>query len=234
MLPRPAWLALGVVVASGTASSQPLGGDSATAVVIAAATAVALGVASSVARAAGRRRLGASLAVASLGAAIVAARLAVGLAIGGGTAPPETTTLPPGTDPWLAGVESAHEGNGQQVATIALAGNRTRCSAQMPVYPRLIGGDTISWSGTVRPLTDSDYDRFLAAQGIAASCRATDLAIVRHDDSPAGRLEALRQSSGDALHQVLPEPEGGWPRPSSSGRVTGWIAIWPRPSPRPG
>ena len=209
MLPRPAWLALGVVVAAGTASYQPMGGDSAQAVVAAAATALTLGVASSAARAGGRPRLGTSLAVASLGAAIVAARLAVGLVVGAGTAPPESTSLPPGTGPWLAAVESAHETNGRQIATIALAGNATRCSAQMPVYPRLIGGDTISWSGAIRPLTDSDYDRFLASQGIAASCQATSLAVVRHDDSPAGRLEALRQSSGDALQRVLPEPGGG-------------------------
>jgi competence protein ComEC len=79
----------------------------------------------------------------------------------------------------------------------------------LPAYPRLIAGDAISWSGQIKALTDSDYDQFLAAQGIAASCRATDVAVVHHDDSPAGRLEALRQASGDALQRVLPEPEGG-------------------------
>ena len=209
MLPRPAWLALGVVVAAGTASYEPLGGDSAVAVFVAAATTVVLAVASCAARATGRRGLGSSLAVASLGAALVAARLAIGLIVGSGTAPAESTSLPPGTGPWLAAVESAHEANGQQIATISLADRSLRCAAQMPAYPRLIVGDTVSWSGRVEALTDSSYDRFLAAQGIAASCQATDLALVRHDDSPAGRLEALRQSSGDALERVLPEPEGG-------------------------
>ncbi len=209
MLPRPVWLALGVLVAAGTASYQPMGGDSAEAIVAATATALALGAASCAARAGGRPRLGTSLAVASLGAAMVAARLAVGLAIGAGAAPAETTSTSPDTGPWLATVESAHETNGRQMATIALAERATTCSAQLPVYPRVIGGDTISWSGSIRPLTESDYDRFLASQGIAASCQATDLAIVRHDESPAGRLEAVRQSSGDALQRVLPEPEGG-------------------------
>ena len=209
MLPRPAWLALGAVVAAGTASYEPFGGDSAAAVALAAASAVALGVASGVAGAAGRRRLGNSLAVASLGASLVAARLAVGLIAGSGTAPPESASLPPGSGPWLAGVESAHEAGGQQIVTIALADAPVRCSAQMPAYPRLIGGDTISWSGAIRALSESDYDRYLAAQGIRASCQATALTIVRHDDSPGGRLEALRQASGDALQRVLPEPEGG-------------------------
>jgi len=209
MLPRPAWLALGVVVAAGTASYEPLGGDSAVAVALAAAGAAALGVASCVARAVGRRGLGSSLAAASLGGALIAARLSIGLIVGGGTAPPESTALPPGTGPWLASVESAHETNAKQIATISLADAPVRCSALMPAYPRLIGGDTISWSGRIQALTGSDYDRFLAAQGIAASCEATNLALVRHDDSPAGRLEALRQSSGDALQRVLPEPGGG-------------------------
>jgi competence protein ComEC len=79
----------------------------------------------------------------------------------------------------------------------------------MPAYPRLMAGDSITWSGTVRALTDSSYDQYLAAQGISAGCRVTDLAVLSHDDSPAGRLEALRQASGDALQRVLPEPEGG-------------------------
>jgi competence protein ComEC len=197
------------VAAAGTVSYQPLDGDSAVAVLAAAAVAVALGVAACTARAAGRRRLGASLVVASMGASLVAARLAVGLLSGSGTAPHESTSLPPGNGPWLATVESAHESKGQQIATISLAEPAVRCSAQMPAYPRLIGGDTVSWSGRIRALTDSDYDRFLAAQGIAASCQATDLTLVRHDDSPAGRLEALRQASGDALARVLPEPDGG-------------------------
>ena len=208
-MPRPGWLAIGVIVAAGTASYEPLSGDSAGAVLAAIGVTLVLAVAACWAIGAGRRKLGPALAVASLGAALVAARLAIGLVFGSGTAPPESTSLPPGTGPWLASVESAHQANGKQIATISLPGSPEPCSAQMPAYPRLIAGDTISWSGTVTALTDSSYDQFLAAQGIAASCRATDLAVVSHDDSPAGRLEAARQASGDALQRVLPEPEGG-------------------------
>jgi competence protein ComEC len=213
MLPRPAWLAIGVVVAAGTASYQPLGGDTAAtgAVAVAAAVvaSVALAVASAVARGAGRSGLGSALVVASLGASLVAARLAVGLIVGNGTAPPETTSLPPGSGPWPARVESAHSASGQQIATIELVEPGIRCSALMPAYPRLVAGDSISWTGRIRALTDGDYDRYLAAQGIAATCEATSLDVAHHDDSPAGRLEALRQASGDALERVLPEPGGG-------------------------
>jgi len=209
MLPRPGWLAIGVIVAAASASYAPLSGDSAAATAVAAAAAATLGVASCLARTAGRRTLSASLMVASVGASLVAARLAIGLVFGSGAAPPESTSLPPGTGPWPATVESAHTSSGQQLATIALTGRPLRCSAQMPAYPRLIGGDTISWSGRIRPLTESGYDLFLAAQGIDASCEATALTIVAHDESPAGRLESLRQSSGDTLQRVLPEPEGG-------------------------
>ena len=213
MLPRPAWLALGVLVAAGTASYWPLDGDSAVAVVVATFASVALAVACYAARAVGRRGLGSALAAASLGASLVAARLAIGLVVGGGSGAPGPTVLPAGTGPWPATVQSAHEAKGQQIATISIAISSTDppvlCSALMPAYPRLIAGDAISWSGRIRPLTDGDYDRFLASQGIVASCEATDLAVLSHDDSPAGRLEAIRQASGDALQRVLPEPGGG-------------------------
>jgi competence protein ComEC len=209
VLPRPAWLALGVLVAAGTASYQPLSGDSAVAVGVAASVAGTLAAASCAAVAARRRRLGAALAAASLGAALVAARLSIGLVVGSGSGPPASTPLPAGTGPWPARVQSAHQARGQQIATLSLAAPPILCAAQLPAYPRLIAGDTISWSGHVRALTDGDYDRFLAAQGITASCEATEATVVSHDDSPAGRLEALRQASGDALERVLPEPGGG-------------------------
>ncbi len=205
----PAWLALGVVVAAGTASYEPLGGDSVTAVISAVAVSAALAVAACLWRARGRRVLAGSLAAASLGAALVAARLAIGLMVGGGPGPVETTTLPEGAGPWNAAVESAHTTKGLQIATIDLADSPLRCSAQFPAYPRLIAGDIVRWSGRVQPLQDGDYDRYLAAQGIGATCEGTDVALVRHDDSLSGRLEAIRQTSGDALQKVMPEPEGG-------------------------
>ena len=218
MLPRPAWLAVGVVAASAAAAYVPLSGDPAAGVVLAVASAVALGVAGVAAgvaapapRGAARAKgpgIGPSLAAASLGAGLVAARLALGLIAGGGAAPPPTT-LPAGTGPWQSTIQSAHESKGQQIATISIAAPPVICSAQMPAYPRLIAGDTVTWSGQVQALTDTSYDQFLAAQGVQASCQATDMTVVAHDDSPAGRLEAFRQWSGDALQRVLPEPEGG-------------------------
>ncbi len=201
MLPTPAWLAGGVVAASVAAlASGALAG--------AAMVAGVAGAAACVLELGRRPKQSAALAAAALGAALIVARLAVGLVVVGHGAdgPP---VLPAGTGSWQASVESAHVAKGQQIATIHLADPPLLCSAQFPAYPRLIAGDAVTWSGRIRPLADSDYDRYLAAQGIGAQCEATNLTVVSHDDSPAGHLEAVRQASGDALQLVLPEPGGG-------------------------
>lgn len=234
MLPRPAWLAVGVVAAaaSGTAAGA-VGAGVATVPVAAAGVAAAIVAAACACEVARRPAWAARLAVASLGAAIVVTRLAAGAAVGGaaGGDLPGTAPLPTGTGPWQATVESARESKGQQIATLAVlvpeagaaedgaaagalavaarAGPAVTCSAVAPAFPRLLAGDHITWSGRVRPLGDSDYEAWLAAQGIAATCEPTELAVVGHDESPAGRLEGLRQASGDWLQRVLPEPEGG-------------------------
>ncbi len=208
MLPRPAWLAVGVIAAAGASSYAPVGGAAAYEVAAAAAVAAALAAAACVGEASGRQKAARLLAVATLGAALVAGRLAAGVAVAG-VGSTGSTPLPVGTGTWQATVDSAHTTRGQQVVTIDMADPPVRCSALMPAYPRLTYGDVVSWTGRVRALTDSDYDRYLDAQGISATCDATSLSLLRHDDSPAGRLEALRQASGDALQRVLPEPEGG-------------------------
>ncbi len=208
MLPRPAWLALGAIAAAGASSYAPVGGAAANQVAVAAAVATSLAVAGCACHASGRRRAARFMAVSALGAALIAGRLAAGVVVTGAGSP-GPTPLPVGTGTWQATVESAHTTRGQQVATIDIAEPPVRCSALMPAYPRLAYGDLVSWTGRVRALTDSDYDRYLDAQGIAATCDATGLTLLRHDDSAAGRLEAVRQASGDALQRVLPEPEGG-------------------------
>ena len=208
MLPRPAWLAVGAIAAAGASSYAPVGGVAAYEVAVAAGVAAALAAAACASEATGRRKAARLLAVATLGAALVAVRLAAGVAVGGAGSP-ATTALPAGTGTWQATVESAHTTRGQQVVTVDLSDPPVRCAALMPAYPRLAYGDVVSWTGRMRALTDSDYDRYLEAQGIAATCDATSFTLVRHDESPAGRLEALRQAAGDALQRVLPEPEGG-------------------------
>jgi len=215
MLPRPAWLAIGVVAAAGASG-----------IGLSAAAGVAAGlvVAAYVGELARRRSWARSMAVAALGAAIVVARLAVAGA--GGGAPGEAP-LPQGSGTWQATVESARESKGQQLATLTLessgaeasgganggassgSGATVRCSAVAPAFPRLLAGDRVEWTGRIRPLGDSDYETWLAAQGIAATCEPTELTVTGHDDSPAGRLEGFRQASGDALQRVLPEPDGG-------------------------
>jgi competence protein ComEC len=210
MLPRPAWLACGVLVAAGTASYLPLGGDSPAAVAAAVAITGALGAAATVAHALRRPRLASTLNVAALGAALVAARLAVGVVVGGDPSPAASSpTLPSGSGPWHARVESAHISKGRQIANLTLDETDARCSALMPADPRLIAGDRIEWSGRIKELGDGDYERFLAAQGLDASCEAESFSIRSHDASPGGWLEGFRQASGDAIQSVVPEPGGG-------------------------
>ncbi len=208
MLPRPAWLAIGAIVAAGASSYAPLGGAAVPEVAVAAAAATGLAVCGFACEAAGRRKSARILSVAALGAALVAGRLAAGVVMGG-VGGDVSTPLPAAAGTWQATVESGHTTRGQQVVTIDLVDPPLRCSALMPAYPRLASGDLVSWSGRVRALTDSDYDRYLDAQGISATCNATGMTLIRHDESPTGRLEAVRQASGDALQLVLPEPEGG-------------------------
>jgi competence protein ComEC len=213
VLPRPAWLAVGVVAAAGAglAAAPPV------APLAAAAVALTLLGAAAGAELARRPTHAAGLAVAALGAAIVAARLAVGMAgagAGAGDGPAGATPLPTEAGTWQATVTATRTTKGIQLTTLRLAtlgpaAPPLTCSANLPASPRLTAGDTVRWSGRVRPLTESDYDLYLASQGIAARCEATELTLVGHDHSLAGGLESFRQSSGDALQRVLPEPEGG-------------------------
>jgi competence protein ComEC len=206
MLPKPAWLAIGVVVSAGAAQAGPVVGMAGLPSAVAATGAVV--VAAIACEAGGRPRWAALLATASLGAALVVARLALGVVLGSG-AETGPAALPIGTGTWQATVASAHVVKGQQLATIRIEQPALLCAAQFPVNPRLGAGDTITWTGRFRPLTGGEYDLWLASEGIAASCQATEMTLLRHDDSPFGLLESFRQSSGDALQRVLPEPEGG-------------------------
>ncbi len=199
MLPRPAWLALGVVAAAGASLASP---------VAAAGTAVGAVMAACMFEALGRRAWAPSLAVVAVGAAAVVLRLTLGTMLAGG-GPAGPVPLPAGSGTWQATVTSAHTKNGQQIATIQTAEPTLLCAAQFPALPRLTAGDTVSWTGWFAPLADSDYDRWLASSGVDATCQARDMTLVRHDDSAAGRIEGFRQASGDALQRVLPEPGGG-------------------------
>jgi competence protein ComEC len=212
--PSPASLALGVVVAAGTASYLPLGSDPTAPVAAAVAATGFLAAAATGAHALRRPRLTSSLNVAALGAALVAARLVLGIAgpaattAGASGAAGLPSELPAGNGPWHSAVMSAHLSKGRQIATLFLDGG-VRCAALMPADPRLVAGDSIEWTGRVDALTDSDYDRYVADSGLDANCDADTMAVLAHDDSLAGRLERLRQSSGDAIQLVIPEPAGG-------------------------
>ncbi|HEX7543580.1 MAG TPA: hypothetical protein VF361_02150, partial [Candidatus Limnocylindrales bacterium] len=89
MLPRPAWLAVGVIAAASASSYAPVGGVAAYEVAVAAGVVAALAAAACASEATGRQKAAPLLAVATLGAALVAVRLAAGVAVGG-AGPPAT------------------------------------------------------------------------------------------------------------------------------------------------
>ena len=216
MAARPVWLAVGVLAAAGaaelggSAAGSVAGGMAGGGVVAAGGMAAGLVGGAAVADRAGLRR-GAALGAAALGAALIAARLALGLAAGeaGPGAEPRPAPLPNGAGTWRATVVETRTVSGQQLATLRVAEPQVTCAGQLAAYPRLTVGDSIHWTGRLRPLRDSDYDRWLESRGISARCDATAFTVAGHDTSPAGRLEELRQASGDGLQRVLPEPEGG-------------------------
>jgi competence protein ComEC len=206
-VPRPAWLALGVVLAAAAASYLSPALSPSLALLPAAAIAGAL-MCGVVAAAIGGKRLPApgSLAIAGVGAALVTVRLAAGLVL---SPPAGPTSLPGGTGPWQSRVESVRVSKGDQLATIVLDGSGIRCAARLPGFPELAAGDTIAWAGRVEALGTGSYAAYLADQGIAATCEGSRVEVLARDSSPLGRLEGLRQAAGDALQRVLPEPAGG-------------------------
>jgi len=229
---RPVWLAAGVVAAAGAAEvaaatagtawsgsggyggvAGGVPGAGATSVVAAGVVAAGLCLAAGVSVTPARRHGAAAAApAAALGAALVAARLSLGLVAGAAdpaAAGQWTGPLPAeaGTRPAI--VLSARSVSGQQLATLHLLDPPLDCAGQLAAYPRLSPGDRIDWTGRIRPLRDTSYDRWLASQGISARCDAAAFAVTNHDTSPLAHLEQLRQAAGDALQRVIPEPEGG-------------------------
>ena len=198
MLPKPAWVSIGALLVAAVAQvGGPAGGTGAAVVLVVAAWAAQ----------ACRRGARAPLTAAVLGAALIAARLAVGAVAEGPPRPPPAMPLASGE--WQARVESVRLAKGWQLATLDVDSPPIRCSALLPAYPRLLAGDTVDWSGGFVSLDSSSYSTYLAAQGISATCQVRGFSVAAHDLSPGGRLEAFRQASGDALERVLPEPAAG-------------------------
>jgi competence protein ComEC len=234
-IPRIGWLAIGASAAAlvGPAIGATLGSRAALCLVaiglvlLAAAVAAlavvaapgAVGAAegrgpssSSVARRPRERRsdsrsqLRVSAAV-MIGAAAITFRVAVG-----GGAPVAAPPLPVGSGPWTVVVESiGSPSGGQQLATVRLEPGLLRIAATLPRYPAVIPGDTVRVAGTIGPLPEDGggYGTYLRRIGVAATIRARTLDRLSGEAATASQIEVLRQSSGDALAQALPEPEAG-------------------------
>jgi competence protein ComEC len=153
----------------------------------------------------GRRSQAVPLAMA-LGAAAVAARLAVGPA-----ATPANRSLPDGSGPWRASVESvAAPRRGEQPVTIRLddpAG--LRIAATLPRFPAVEPGFRVIVTGSIQPPPDDDpYGDYLRRIGVAGTLRSRAL-DVESIATPPLDLERWRRGAAAALARAIPEPEAG-------------------------
>jgi competence protein ComEC len=149
-----------------------------------------------------------SLLPVALGAGLIALRVAL-TPVG-----PAILDRPPdGDGPWLLVVESTGSPrDGQQVATLTTppgAEETFRVAATLPRYPAVIPGDRVVVEGSIRPRPDSPYGTYLRRIGAAGTLTSRTLVVEPAREDLARRLEELRQGAGEALAQVLPEPEAG-------------------------
>jgi competence protein ComEC len=212
-MPRAAWVAAGAIVAALTAAeAETLGvpAERAAAVLLAAA---ALSIVC--ARVVATRRpprygpRNQSLLPAVVGVILVAIRVLV--ASPAPAAGP--TALPDGDGPWVATVATVGSPrDGRQVATLALEkppDETLRVAATLPRYPPIRPGLVVTVGGSLEPIRDDDYGRYLTGVGVSATVRASSLAVVGESGDTADVVEGVRRAADDALTRALPEPEAG-------------------------
>ncbi len=203
-MPRSGWFAVGAVAAAilaPLATVGPLG----LLVLGAAAMLLAAALASIVPD----HALGA-IRRAGLGASIGAAAVATRLAIGGVLTPPPPT-LPEGDGPWTARVAAiGAPRDGQQVATVQLVADpRVTLAATIARYPEVHPGETVEIDGRVEPPPEGSYGDWLRRTGVLGTVTSRTVRVVAEDMGPGGRLAALRASADQALRLALPEPGAG-------------------------
>ncbi len=143
-----------------------------------------------------------------VGAGLIVLRLA---AVPAGPGP--LLVPPPGDGPWsLVVVSTGSPRDGHQSATLSTppgASTEFEVAATLPRYPQVVPGDRVQVDGQIRPRPDSAYGEYLARIGAVGTLTARMLEIGPTPTDLGRRLEDLRRGAGDALAQVLPEPEAG-------------------------
>jgi competence protein ComEC len=200
-MPRTGWLAAGAAAASFLSGSAAAASPVALPGLVVAMASMALAAVLLL-----RGRDGRSCIAMAIGALAIAIRL--------GISPPAAApaSLPEGTGPWHAVVESVGAPRpGQQQATLRLdAPLGLRLAATLPSYPLVAPGTALVLTGRLEAPRDDDYGAFLRRTGVAGTLRADSLAL----DPQAGTgatisLETLRRGAADAMATVLPEPAAG-------------------------
>lgn len=200
MIPRSGWLAVGAL-----AAAAALHGEGGTAI-----AAAALGGGAAIASAgtlAAAGRPAAALRLAAVAGGILAIALRLALAGGPGVPP----ALPTGAGPWTGTISTVSTPlEGSQRFTAALdAPPGLVLAVTAPRYPPVVPGDRLRMTGTLQPPPDSEYGAFLARNGVAATLRTRELAILPAWLGPGRVLEAARRAVDAALARALPEPAAG-------------------------
>ncbi len=190
-MPRAGWIALGVVTAAvGAAAAAATWAEPTAGPAGAGAVVVAVG---SIAALAVGRRAGNGWLLASIGAAVLALRIAA-------TAPvPGDLPIPAGNGPWSATIESVSSPRDAGVPAIARldAGDGdVEVALTVPPYPVLGAGDRVRVDGELRaPSRPGDHPHLFVR------------AIER---LPGGSpVEPLRRGVADAIAVAVPEPAAG-------------------------
>jgi len=198
-MPRAGWLAVGAIAAALGAGQM----DLAASVLLAVAAVAAAGAA----LAGGRRRPG----LLAIGAALVLARAALGIA----AAPPETgpqQALEP-SDHHRAVVVSLYAPQaGQQRAILELLPPEPdqRVYGSLPRYPSLAPYDEVEFEARLElPDETTGFGQYLVRSGIGYSARIREMVLVGRGDTALADLEQLRRAASDLIARVLPAPQSG-------------------------
>jgi competence protein ComEC len=145
----------------------------------------------------------------ALGAALVLARAAAGLAVAPKSA---------GDPVVLSGSHVAHvlsvgsTDGAQQRVVLELEPPATsdRVYAWLPRYPAVNALDRIAFDTPLEPATgDDSFGQYLARAGIAYSVRPRSFEILGASDSPLAELERVRRTAADLLARAVPQPQAG-------------------------
>ena len=203
-MPRSAWVAVGAVLGA------VAGADLALPLPVLAA----LSISSALSAAGFRRTRRLGLTAASLAAALILARAA----LGGLAAPAQNraeTPPPSGASTFeheavVVSVNAPSDGQQRAILELQPPEQPDRVWASLPRYPQVAVGDVVRFGGTLDSApSDNGFGAFLARSGIGYTTSARQLERLGDDGTPVAEMEQARRAAASAISAALPEPAAG-------------------------